>query len=197
RGPAAELLDEPIVASAGADRALRAEPVRDPLEDRARVVIEPAHEPRVDLVLDPGVLEQPPQPLEVLARPLVEVLGDDRRVPDEFLHLGVLAVEDAQRIALEPAAAVLVEPVVMRREIADEDLLVARARFRRADRVDEQLRSPNAERPPQPCRQDDQLGVDLLLLEAERLDGELVELAVPALLRFLAPEHRAARPELL
>src|SRR5690606_24947334 len=78
-----------------------------------------------------------------------------------------------------------------------EDLLVARARFRRADRVDEQLRRPNAERPPQPCRQDDQLGVDLRLLEAERLDGELVELAVPALLRFLAPEHRAARPELL
>ena len=40
-------------------------------------------------------------------------------------------------------------------------------------------------------------GVDLGLGEAERLDAELMELAVAALLRFLAPEHRAAAPELL
>jgi hypothetical protein len=35
RGLAAEHLDERVVASAAADRALRAEPVGDPLEDRA------------------------------------------------------------------------------------------------------------------------------------------------------------------
>ena len=49
----------------------------------------------------------------------------------------------------------------------------------------------------QSARQHDQLRVDLGLGEAERLDAELMELAVTPLLRLLAPEHRAAAPELL
>ncbi len=44
---APELRDEAVVAPPRADGALRAEPVRDPLEDGARVIVEPADETRV------------------------------------------------------------------------------------------------------------------------------------------------------
>src|SRR5690606_19463217 len=105
----AELRDEPVVAPAGADRALRSEPIRDPLEDRPRVVVEPADEARIDLERNAGIAQQPLETLEVVARPLVEILAHDRRAGDEFRHVRVLAVEDPQRIALEPPQAVRVQ----------------------------------------------------------------------------------------
>src|SRR5690606_12795592 len=165
----AELRDEPVVPPSGADRALRAEPVRDPLEYRPRVVIEPAHEPRLDLELDAGIAEQRLQPFEMLPRPVVEIFGDDRRILDEFLHFLILAIENAHRIALEAPAAVRVELLLASREIADQDLLVRGAGLRRADRVQKQLRVPDAELAPQPRREQDQLRIDLGLLVAERL----------------------------
>ena len=47
---AAELLDQRVVAAAAADRALRAEPVGDPLEHGEVVVVHAAHQARVDAV---------------------------------------------------------------------------------------------------------------------------------------------------
>ena len=54
-----------------------------------------------------------------------------------------------------------------------------------------------AERAPQPREHHDLLGVDVGAGEAERLDVELVELPVAALLRPLVAEHRAAGPHAL
>ena len=52
-GLAAHLLDEPVVATAAADRVLRGvERVALELERRARVVVEAAHEPGRDLEVD-------------------------------------------------------------------------------------------------------------------------------------------------
>ena len=47
RGLTAELRDQPVVASAGAHRILRAELGRHPLENGVRVVVEPAHQARI------------------------------------------------------------------------------------------------------------------------------------------------------
>src|SRR5690606_19774541 len=54
-----------------------------------------------------------------------------------------------------------------------------------------------AELLPQARGHDDQLRVDLGLVEAERLDAELMELPVTSLLRLFPAEHRAAAPQLL
>src|SRR6476659_3110343 len=62
----AELLDQPVVATATAYLGLGAEPVADEGEDRPRVVVEAANEGRVDRVLDAGRLEQRPDLGEVL-----------------------------------------------------------------------------------------------------------------------------------
>ncbi len=57
-GGAAEQLDQPVVAPAAADARLRAERVGGELEERARVVVEAAHERRVDLVGDAGGVQE-------------------------------------------------------------------------------------------------------------------------------------------
>src|SRR5574340_1391762 len=48
--PASELFEQSVVASPAGNGTLRAEPIGDELEHRAVVVIEPAHEARVDRV---------------------------------------------------------------------------------------------------------------------------------------------------
>ena len=64
-----------------------------------------------------------------------------------------------------------------------------------ADRVDRQAdRVGEPEVAPQPREQDHLLGVDVRPGEAQRLDVELVELAVAALLRALVAEHRPGEP---
>ena len=67
RRRAAEQLDEPVVAPAAADARLRAERVGGELEDRARVVVEAAHERAVELVVDAGGVEPRADLGEVLA----------------------------------------------------------------------------------------------------------------------------------
>ena len=57
-----------VVAAAGADRALRAERIGGPFEHRARVVIQPAHQSRLDIILDAGASQVGAQRLEVLPR---------------------------------------------------------------------------------------------------------------------------------
>ena len=66
RGLAAHLLDQLVVATAAADAVLRGvERLAAELERGARVVVEPAHEPRVDLVRDPEAVEAVLDRLEV------------------------------------------------------------------------------------------------------------------------------------
>src|SRR6185503_11046677 len=72
RAPA-ELLHKAVVTTARAHGTLRAEAVREPFEHRARVVVEPAHEPRVHGELDADVREQRLHLLEMRARLVVQV----------------------------------------------------------------------------------------------------------------------------
>ncbi len=77
-----------------------AEHARDPLERRARVVVESAHQPRVELVRDPGRVQALANRGEVLGARLAQVIGDRRRGQHEVLVAVDLAVEDAQRVRL-------------------------------------------------------------------------------------------------
>ena len=135
----AELRHEPVVTAARADCALGSEPVRDPLEDRARVVVEPAHEPRIQRERHADVAEQRLHAIEVRARLVVEVRSQQRRGVDELAQRWVLAVQDPQRIAVEASQALLVEQLAMAREVLDEHLLVRLARLGRADRIELEL----------------------------------------------------------
>ena len=109
---------KPIVAAAGDDRALRAQAICDEFEDRVAVIIEPADQPLVDLVSDPGRVEPGAHGGEKL-------LGFGRQ--DHFRRavgrgpvLGVLAVEDAEGILGQPFLAVGRQFAAMLFEMLDE-----------------------------------------------------------------------------
>ena len=114
---------------------------------------------------------------------------------NDFLHRGVLAVEDAQRIGHETSSRILVQRSFVSLEIGDQLVSVREAVVAVAERIHVQ---PDAvgqpQLVPQPREHDDLLGVDVGAFEAQRLDVELMELAIAAPLRALVTEHRPRQP---
>src|SRR5207237_8369401 len=109
---ASRLSHEAVVAPPAGDGARRSRPARrDRLVGRARVVVEPAHELRVDEVRDPEAGERFPQPVEVRAAIVAEELLHAGRARRDLLALRVLAVEHADGIRLRPVLAILAEAI--------------------------------------------------------------------------------------
>ena len=107
RGRPAELLDQAVVAAAAAEAAWAPELVALELEHRARVVVEPAHQRRVDLVLDAGLVEQRAHLGEVLGVLGVEAVEQRGRLRHHRAGARVVGVERAQRVEVEPRADVV------------------------------------------------------------------------------------------
>ncbi len=124
RGIAAEMRDQAVVTAAGAHGILRTQRVRRPLEHRATVVVEAAHETRVHDVVDTDRFDGRAQRIEMRARFGVQMFGEHRRAADDVTQLGILAVENAQRIAFETPLAVLIQARFMRTEIRDEQVAI-------------------------------------------------------------------------
>src|SRR5581483_711141 len=78
----ADVLGEPVVASATADRTLGTEAVVHELERRARVVVEPPHEPWRLRPRDPEVGEVPAYGVVVRTAVVAEGVTHDRCVGD-------------------------------------------------------------------------------------------------------------------
>jgi hypothetical protein len=87
---AAQLRDQAVVAAAGADGALRAELVGHPLEHGQVVVIESAHQARIDPVGNRRILEQLLHALEMFERFLAEIVDQLRRRLDQACSAGFL-----------------------------------------------------------------------------------------------------------
>src|SRR6185437_1131945 len=82
-------------------------------------------------------------------------------------------------------------------EMLDQRGAMALAVVGIADRIDLQRQVGEPERLPQPRQHDDLFGVDVGTGESQRLDVELVELAIAASLRTLVAEHLARYPHAL
>ena len=105
RGRTAHILGELVVAPAAADRVLGGvERVAHELERGARVVVEPAHQARIELVLDSERVEAALYRLEVHPRLVAQMLGELRCPLDDVRPRVVLGVEHAQRVVLDPLA---------------------------------------------------------------------------------------------
>ena len=115
---AAQLLDQAVVAAAAAERRLGAEALGLELEHRARVVVEPAHERGVDLVRHPGPVEQRPHLGEVLGVVGASRSTQARRLRHHRLGAGVVGVERAQRVLLEPRAHLLRQLALARAQVS-------------------------------------------------------------------------------
>jgi hypothetical protein len=126
----ADLLDQSVVATPGADRALRAVLGTDELEDGSGVVVEAADECRHELVFDPVGIEERPDRVEVLAAGGAEGLADLRGIVQRGAHALVLHIEDPERRRRTFLPRVVVEDVVVRVEPRGQALDVGGAAFR-------------------------------------------------------------------
>ncbi len=119
------------------------------------------------------------------------MVRDPRRTLLEGLVLRHLAVQEAQRVDLQPALAVWVQPVLQRPVIVAQELEVRGPALLVADGVEVQreVRKTDLEQPV--ATQLDDLDVEGGARRADRLDVELEELAVAALLWAVVAEHRA------
>src|SRR3989454_3788918 len=123
---AAKLREKKIIAAATGDRSLRAEAIGNPLEYGSVVVVEAANEPGIYLEGDVGFLEQRLKLEEMLSRLRlrVEMIVELRRPGNDRLHLGVLAVENSQRIGVDATLRALVELVEFGLKIRRERIAV-------------------------------------------------------------------------
>ena len=116
-----------------------------------------------------------------------------RRAVGDRLHRRVLAVEDAQRIAVQAPARILVERIGVPLEVGDQRSPVRAALVGLAEAVDLEanvVADDEAEVLEQRATHEDLLGIDVGAGVAHRLGADLVELAVAALLRPLVAKHR-------
>ena len=82
-------------------------------------------------------------------------------------------------------------------EVRDERLAIHRARLGCPEGVDVEFDALDTEPAPHTRRHRDELDVGVGTREADGFDIDLVKLPIPALLRPLAPKHRAGAPELV
>jgi len=127
---------------------------------------------------------------EMLERFLIQLVHQFWRARDQFLHRRVLAVEDAQRIAVQTPRRIRIQTARMLPEIRDQFFAVAQARSHIAQRVELQRHIAYAQLAPQPRAHQDHLGIDVRPGKAQRLHSKLMKLAVAPLLRALVAEHR-------
>ncbi len=192
RRRATELGDQPVVAPTAAEGALGTQPRGLELEQRARVVVEPAHERRVDLVGDARVVEQRAHGREVLGVLGAQALEQPRCPLHHRARTGMVGVEGAQRVGIEPPAHLLRELLGVGAQVGAQLVEVVRAGLGRAQRRDPQaqaLACPGLLH--QLRQQQDQLGVERGIVGAEGLGSELGELAVATGLRRLVTKERA------
>ena len=130
------------------------------------------------------------QRIEMRARFRIEVIGDQRCGRRSPGASRILAVEDPQRVAFKPSAAVLVERVLV---LAKVSCSSARYALRDSGVPSEFISSAQNrfQSLPQACPSQNQLRIDVRAGEAEGFDVDLVKLAIPAFLRFFVAEHRS------
>ena len=134
--------------------------------------------------------------LEVRAGGVAEALRDLGRVLDDVLPVGVLGVEDPERVGGDPIPERLAQRVAVLQQVRREELGVAGAVGLVAHRVDAQREVAEAESPVEAVRECDDLDVELRVVDAQHLRPHLEVLAVPALLGPLVAEVRRDVPDL-
>ncbi len=179
RFPSADRLDEPVVAAAPADGGVDVLLRPDELEGGARVVVEAAHERRVEDVVDAVRVEVRPDCFEVLAAFVAERVADLRRVGEGREDLLVLDVEDLEDARGALVGDLLVDQLGMRIEPLVEPGDVLRTAVRVADRVEAQLPLRHAEAAQELGVVLDHLGIHRRIRRADRLERQLPVLAVP------------------
>lgn len=163
---AAKLFDQRIVTAAGCHCTLRAKLVGHPFEHGQIVIIETAHETRVDRERNVVRLQNALQAFEVRARFFAEKIDQLRRVLRDFLHRRILRVEHAQRVRVQAALCLLVEHVHVLFEVRDQLDAMCRALFCETQRIEFELDAHQPKVVPQALAHHDDFSVGVRAREA-------------------------------
>ena len=127
----------------------------------------------------------------MIAAIVAEIVRDLRCIRHIGLFRIDLAVENAQRAALEAVAAILAEIIEMRTEIVLQRLAILRTALGAAHGVQRELESLEAQGLQEVDGDEDNLRVHHRVLLPQRLNAELMELAHTASLWTIVAEHGA------
>ena len=180
-----------VVAPAADDRVLRAEAGRHDLEHGVGVVVEAAHQSIGDLDRHAAALERRQHVAEVTRARFAQALLEARRRGEQLDLRRRLGVEDAQRVGLEAAPAVLAQLGGARQQVRAQPLAIGGATLGVTHGVDQGLEVAKAELAEEAHQQQDDLGVGPRPRVADQLGADLMELAVATALRALVAELRA------
>ena len=160
------------------------------LERGPRVVVEPAHERRLDPVGDADRVEVGLHGREVLGTRRAQVIRDARRARVERRQRRILRVQETEGVRLEPPPLEVGQPVGGRLVVRPEQADVGGPAGRIADRVDVDLDIGQPRLAVEAGAELDQLRVDRRPGVADRLHVPLPELAEATGLRPVVAEHR-------
>ena len=135
RAAATQLLNQTVVTPTCTDGSLRAQLIGDPLKYGLVVVVQPPNQAWIDREINAGGFQQSTQLIKIFPRLIVKVIRQLRGTIQQGLGLGVLAIEDTQRVAVQSTLAVIVQVVPMLLEIAYECIAVGTPRIQATDRV--------------------------------------------------------------
>ena len=133
---AAQLFNQTVIAAAAAHRGLRTEFVGGPFEHGLIVVIQAAHQPRVFHIGDAQPVEHGFKLRIMRLRGFAEILGQARCSIANGLQLGIFAVEHAQRIGVQAAAAVIIQLRFIAAQIGHQSCTMRGTLFAVAQTVD-------------------------------------------------------------
>jgi hypothetical protein len=195
--PSAHHTHQPVIAPAAQNRALGTEVMGYELEGGMTIIIEPAHEPRIEAIGDPERIEPGTHLGKEVARFRRQEFREGRRSGiDAFVAL-ILRIENAQRILFEPAQTVFGQGGTVAGVVVDQRRAIGMAARRVAERIELELGAlQDAERAEDLGPQGDDLDIAQGLSHADELDIDLMELPEATLLRALVAEHRSAGEEL-
>ena len=196
-GRAAEGLDEAVVATAATDGVLRrVERVGRELEQRVVVVVEPAHQPGLDLERDPEDLQPLLHPVEARLGVRREVLQHLGRSRHHGLVLRPSGVQDPQRVERQRLPALLGEVGGVALQVSGQRSQVRGPAGVVAERVDDQSPLGQPEGAVEAVEEGDDLDVGIRVVRPDDLGVDLEVLPVTGRLRGLVAEVRAGRPGL-
>ena len=181
---------DPVPAAAG-NRILSAKARMAHFPNRMNVVIETAHQPRVQLRRDGQQAQQAHYFIQILPRSVGHERGDRRQMIHHSPAVGIFAVEHSEHVRFEPPPAVLAQLVDVRPQRAPESFDNSLAVLRHPARVDLHAAVAKPPRGENVMLERDDFNIGRRARRAERLDPELMELPLSPCLRTLTTEHRA------
>ena len=187
---AADLLDQVVVAPAGAQGTLGAELVGDEFKDREVVIVQSTHQAVVERPGHAIGIQNRFERIKVGQRSGAQEVDKPRSTLDHRFHGRVFGVQNTQRITVQAALGVFVQRLSVLLKVSDQLGAMQGPLIGLAQAVDFQPPIGDPDFFPQRSSQQDQFGINFRTGKTQGLSADLVKLPVAPALRAFPAKHR-------